>query len=204
MHCEEDSGKSSGLVCKQSARTIYAFVTRFVATASRLMPMHTPVMIVSSLYFVLDVRTTYRMTEIDVVAVHLQPQWPWCLKAAHKGPPFFPTDEVLSVIVAAVMGLQHALAMVGGIVTPPLIIGYLQDDPAVANCKRLTPHMLPHARQALTSLSRLYVIYRSRGSLPDRQWYLYLYSCKRLLNLTHAYCHHCPLTRDTYPSLQCC
>ncbi|KAL3137001.1 hypothetical protein ABBQ32_006593 [Trebouxia sp. C0010 RCD-2024] len=61
------------------------------------------------------------------------PQWPWCLKTAHKGPPFFPTDEVLAVFVAAVMGLQHALAMVGGIVTPPLIIGYLQDDPKVAN-----------------------------------------------------------------------
>lgn len=69
-------------------------------------------------------------------AVHLQPQWPWCLKTAHKGPPFFPPDEVLSVFVAAVMGLQHALAMVGGIVTPPLIIGYLQDDPEVANCKK--------------------------------------------------------------------
>ncbi|DBB13713.1 TPA: hypothetical protein ACH3X3_000728 [Trebouxia sp. C0006] len=61
------------------------------------------------------------------------PQWPWCLKEIHKGPPFFPSDEVLSVVVAAVMGLQHALAMVGGIVTPPLIIGYLQDDPAIAN-----------------------------------------------------------------------
>ena len=122
--------------------------------------------------------------------MRLQPQWPWCLKAAHKGPPFFPTDEVLSVIVAAVMGLQHALAMVGGIVTPPLIIGYLQDDPAVANCKRLIHHMLPHVAQALSLLSRLYVICRSCGSLPDRQWYLYLYSCKRLLNLVHAYCHH--------------
>ena len=37
--------------------------------------------------------------------------------------------------MALVMGLQHALAMVGGIVTPPLIIGYLQDDPAIANCE---------------------------------------------------------------------
>ena len=65
----------------------------------------------------------------------MQPQWPWNQKSAHKGPPFFPVDEVLSVLVAAVMGLQHALAMVGGIVTPPLIIGFLQDDPEVANCK---------------------------------------------------------------------
>lgn len=41
------------------------------------------------------------------------------------------------MVVAAVMGLQHALAMVGGIVTPPLIIGYLQDDAKVANCESL-------------------------------------------------------------------
>ena len=34
-----------------------------------------------------------------------------------------------------VMGLQHALAMVGGIVTPPLIISYLQKDSGVANCE---------------------------------------------------------------------
>lgn len=40
-----------------------------------------------------------------------------------------------------VMGLQHALAMVGGIVTPPLIISYLQDDTAVSNCK---PHSKCH------------------------------------------------------------
>lgn len=77
------------------------------------------------------------------IAVYLQPQWPWCLKAAHKGPPFFPPDEVLSLFVAAVMGLQHALAMVGGIVTPPLIVGYLQDDPGVANCKTHMSHIMP-------------------------------------------------------------
>ena len=34
-----------------------------------------------------------------------------------------------------VMGLQHALAMVGGIVTPPLIISYLQKDAGIANCE---------------------------------------------------------------------
>ena len=33
------------------------------------------------------------------------------------------------------MGLQHALAMVGGIVTPPLLVGYLQKDAGIANCK---------------------------------------------------------------------
>lgn len=37
-------------------------------------------------------------------------------------PPFYSKDEKISLFLAAVMGLQHALAMVGGIITPPLII----------------------------------------------------------------------------------
>ncbi|KAH9304469.1 hypothetical protein KI387_008873, partial [Taxus chinensis] len=37
-------------------------------------------------------------------------------------PPFYGKDEKISVFLAAVMGLQHALAMVGGIITPPLLI----------------------------------------------------------------------------------
>jgi len=37
-------------------------------------------------------------------------------------PPFFGRDEPISIFVAAVMGLQHSLAMVGGIITVPLII----------------------------------------------------------------------------------
>lgn len=37
-------------------------------------------------------------------------------------PPFYGKDEDLPLLLAAVMGLQHALAMVGGIITPPIII----------------------------------------------------------------------------------
>ena len=46
----------------------------------------------------------------------MQPYWPWCRKEAAPGPQFFPVDEKLSISVAAVMGLQHALAMCGGII----------------------------------------------------------------------------------------
>lgn len=52
------------------------------------------------------------MTKFDV----MQPYWPWCRKEAAPGPQFFPVDEKLSISVAAVMGLQHALAMCGGII----------------------------------------------------------------------------------------
>uniref|UniRef100_A0A0D6QX84 Xanthine/uracil permease n=1 Tax=Araucaria cunninghamii TaxID=56994 RepID=A0A0D6QX84_ARACU len=37
-------------------------------------------------------------------------------------PPFFAKDEKISVFLSAVMGLQHALSMVGGIITPPILI----------------------------------------------------------------------------------
>ncbi|GAA6036262.1 hypothetical protein JCM8097_006865 [Rhodosporidiobolus ruineniae] len=36
--------------------------------------------------------------------------------------PFFGTDERLPVVLAFVLGLQHALAMVGGLVVPPLLL----------------------------------------------------------------------------------
>eukprot|EP00249_Psilotum_nudum_P015149 c25189_g1_i2 orf=522-1490(+) len=39
-----------------------------------------------------------------------------------KPPPFYSKDEDISLVLALIMGLQHALAMVGGIVTAPLII----------------------------------------------------------------------------------
>ncbi|MCJ1422972.1 hypothetical protein MMC29_000853 [Sticta canariensis] len=42
-----------------------------------------------------------------------------------KPPPFYAVDQLLSVFVALLMGLQHALAMVGGLITPPLLIGFL-------------------------------------------------------------------------------
>ncbi|CAM6116353.1 unnamed protein product [Calypogeia fissa] len=48
------------------------------------------------------------------------PQLPWSRKRA--APPFFGKDEKISVLVALVMGLQHALSMVGGIITPPVIL----------------------------------------------------------------------------------
>ncbi|CAM9488538.1 unnamed protein product, partial [Phaeothamnion confervicola] len=50
------------------------------------------------------------------------PRWnPWARKNAIP-PPFFSYDEKISPFLALLMGLQHALAMVGGIITPPLIV----------------------------------------------------------------------------------
>ncbi|KAG0631559.1 hypothetical protein M758_1G262300 [Ceratodon purpureus] len=48
------------------------------------------------------------------------PTPPW--KHDRPLPPFYGKDDKLSVMVALVMGAQHALAMVGGIITAPLLI----------------------------------------------------------------------------------
>ena len=39
-----------------------------------------------------------------------------------KPPPLFKKDDKLPILVALVMGFQHAIAMLGGLVTPPLLI----------------------------------------------------------------------------------
>lgn len=44
------------------------------------------------------------------------PVWPF--KAGKRDPPtFFATDAWLGILTAMVMGLQHAMAMVGGLIT---------------------------------------------------------------------------------------
>ena len=53
----------------------------------------------------------------------VQPVWPFGKnRNARKPTPFISVHEPMGVFVAMVMGLQHALAMVGGIITPPLLI----------------------------------------------------------------------------------
>ncbi|GLI64085.1 hypothetical protein VaNZ11_007254 [Volvox africanus] len=54
------------------------------------------------------------------------PVFPYFRKGKGVPPPrFFGVDEFLGLFVALVMGLQHALAMVGGLITPPLLISNL-------------------------------------------------------------------------------
>ncbi|CAM9461477.1 unnamed protein product [Choristocarpus tenellus] len=48
-----------------------------------------------------------------------------CKKGPKQQAPFFAHDEPIAPFVAIVMGLQHALAMVGGIITVPLLISNL-------------------------------------------------------------------------------
>ncbi len=52
------------------------------------------------------------------------PTAPWRrsrAKQTRTGPPFYALDSELPIILAAASGLQHALAMLAGLITPPII-----------------------------------------------------------------------------------
>ena len=42
-------------------------------------------------------------------------------KPRRRAPPFYPLDSDLPLLLAATCGLQHALAMLAGLITPPII-----------------------------------------------------------------------------------
>ena len=48
------------------------------------------------------------------------PTHPWSKKK--KPVTFYPVDEPLPILLSLVMGLQHAFAMVGGLITPPYVV----------------------------------------------------------------------------------
>ena len=78
------------------------------------------------------------------------PQWPYCNKTGRKESMFFGIDSHLGVVTALLMGFQHALAMIAGLITPPLIIGFSctgPDCPTQKTCElqaRVLASMLRH------------------------------------------------------------
>ena len=66
----------------------------------------------------------------------LQPKWPYCRKdTTDRLPPFFAVNEPLPLLLALIMGLQHALAMTGGIVLGPIIVASTNPNPEVTQCE---------------------------------------------------------------------
>ena len=49
------------------------------------------------------------------------PTMPYCGKAKHPAR-FYSVDEPLPLLISLLMGLQHAFAMVGGLITPPYVV----------------------------------------------------------------------------------
>ncbi|KAI0720249.1 permease family-domain-containing protein [Cerioporus squamosus] len=50
------------------------------------------------------------------------PTFPWKHYGKQTAPPFYPLESDLPLLLAAASGLQHALAMLAGLITPPIVI----------------------------------------------------------------------------------
>lgn len=60
----------------------------------------------------------------------MQPKWPYCRKhRVERLPPFFAVNEPLPLLLALILGFQHAAAMVGGIVLGPILVTASNTDP---------------------------------------------------------------------------
>lgn len=51
-----------------------------------------------------------------------RPDLPFMARPA-RGSPFFGLNDTMPVALALLLGMQHALAMLAGIITPPIILG---------------------------------------------------------------------------------
>ncbi|GAA5903348.1 hypothetical protein JCM6882_008144 [Rhodosporidiobolus microsporus] len=49
------------------------------------------------------------------------PQWPWGKKRSRHAAPFYALDEPMPILLAIICGAQHALSMLAGLITPPII-----------------------------------------------------------------------------------
>lgn len=54
----------------------------------------------------------------------MQPRLPYTNFGTKNKVPFFGVNERLPLLLALVMGLQHSLAMVGGVITPSIVGRY--------------------------------------------------------------------------------
>jgi uric acid-xanthine permease len=45
------------------------------------------------------------------------------MKKERRAAPFFGLDDKMPVVLALLLGFQHALSMLAGIITPPIILG---------------------------------------------------------------------------------
>ena len=50
------------------------------------------------------------------------PTLPWRHNGKQSAPPFYPLESQLPLVLAAACGLQHALAMLAALITPPIAI----------------------------------------------------------------------------------
>ncbi|GBG73953.1 hypothetical protein CBR_g17667 [Chara braunii] len=84
------------------------------------------------------------------------PRLPW--RRSNGLPPFLGKDDKVSILIAIVMGLQHSLAMVGGIITVPLML----TDPAEGNFSLSERNYLISAALIVSGLVSFVQVYQAK------------------------------------------
>ncbi|KAI9000895.1 Xanthine/uracil permease [Trametes punicea] len=88
------------------------------------------------------------------------PTTPWRLGRARPrqtktGPPFYALDSELPIILAAASGLQHALAMLAGLITPPIIFASALNLDAETSAYMISASLIGCGILSLVQMSRI-------------------------------------------------
>ncbi|RPD67034.1 Xanthine/uracil permease [Lentinus tigrinus ALCF2SS1-7] len=84
------------------------------------------------------------------------PTFPWRRTGQTKiAPPFYALDSELPIILAAASGLQHALAMLAGLITPPIIFASTLNLDAATSAYMISASLIGCGILSLVQMSRL-------------------------------------------------
>jgi len=67
------------------------------------------------------------------------PTIPFLSKDRRRPPPFYGVDDELPLLLAIIAGFQHCLAMLAGLITPPIIVGNALNLDASTKVGRILP-----------------------------------------------------------------
>ncbi|KAM5534291.1 hypothetical protein V8D89_012019 [Ganoderma adspersum] len=84
------------------------------------------------------------------------PSLPWRRgKRTKTGPPFYALDSDLPIVLAAASGLQHALAMLAGLITPPIIFANALSLDSKTSAYMISASLIGCGILSLVQMSRL-------------------------------------------------
>ncbi|CDO68690.1 hypothetical protein BN946_scf184652.g17 [Trametes cinnabarina] len=88
------------------------------------------------------------------------PTTPWRLgrarpKQTKTGPPFYALDSELPIVLAVASGLQHALAMLAGLITPPIIFANALNLDSETSAYMISASLIGCGILSLVQMSRL-------------------------------------------------
>ncbi|KAF9445332.1 purine permease [Macrolepiota fuliginosa MF-IS2] len=85
------------------------------------------------------------------------PTLPFMNKSAKRDPPFYALDDELPLVLAISSGLQHALAMLAGLITPPIIFASTLNLPPDVSAYMISASLIGCGILSLVQISRIHL-----------------------------------------------